>query len=157
MWPTHWGWKGLHLPTTNPPSSLRLGGHPIFLLSKPPRQSRPRHVMLGEPGHVFPCLSGFPGAEPSPGPLPSPAGIWQHNQSHSMLFCYSSSWRPSFRSSSPTLFIQDFSRFMRTGLSARKEGVITSALRVLCPVSDVHTPFIRVPPLPSICAREKEM
>lgn len=37
------------------------------------------------------------------------------------------------------------------------EGVITSALRVLCPVSDVHTPFIRVPPLPSICAREKEM
>lgn len=123
MWPTHWGWKGLHhqLPTTNPPSSLWLGGHSIFLLSKSPRQSRPWHVMLGEPGHVFPCLSGFPGAEPSPGPLPSPAGIWQHNQSHSVLFCYSSSWRPSFRSSSPTLFIQDFSGFMRTGLSAREE------------------------------------
>lgn len=50
-----WDWKEFHhqLPIPNPPSSLPLRGHPLFLLREPPPEPsaapHTSHRMLGEP------------------------------------------------------------------------------------------------------------
>lgn len=135
MWPTHWGWKGLHYqpPTPNPPSSLRLGAIPYsFLASLLIRAIRDTWCWESQ-SHVFLWLSSFPGAQPYPGLLPSCRHFAARPEPLHVLFCYLSFCRPLFRSNSLTLFCQGFIvswEEMRWGGDG--EGVIAFAL---CPLS----------------------
>lgn len=85
IWSTHWGWKGFYHqpPTPNPPSSLWLRGHYIFLLRESPLMSGPSHTTHDTGRARVIRFNDFGASQVQNRNIARypPTGIWQHNQS----------------------------------------------------------------------------